>query len=310
MWPPVEIIVSSGTATIARIQGRTNPSTAWPITGMREDAVWATGCSLMPASDAFSAVDDSTICSRRMASEDSMQASMKRPPTATTRMMRRRDLGSSSSLGKKLVIPSISIANTPAAISISTTTSAATVETGMPAMRLPEGTSSLIGSAIRLKFTNAPPIATAITSSETTKSCVAFQPRARVAFSSAARTLSYDVMKPSMRLVASRAPETARATSAAIFCISFHAGAIAERILCLFAVASRNSCSAFFSPAIADFWISSSTFFTMPSGVGGIFATAATASVQPGAAGAAVPHSWKSASIFVTTSSSLRCRSG
>ena len=123
-----------------------------------------------------------------------MQASMKRPPTATTRMMRRRDLGSSSSLGKKLVIPSISIANTPAAISISTTTSAATVETGMPAMRLPEGTSSLIGSAIRLKFTNAPPIATAITSTETTNSCVELQPSARTSLASAARTFSYDAM--------------------------------------------------------------------------------------------------------------------
>ena len=40
-------------------------------------------------------------------------------------------------------------------------TQGVTVDTGMPPMRDPEGTSSLMGSAMRLKFTNAPPMATA-----------------------------------------------------------------------------------------------------------------------------------------------------
>src|SRR5207253_9726894 len=113
-----------------------------------------------------------------------------------------------------------------------------------------------------------------------------------------------------MRLVASSAPETARETSVAVFCTYFQAGAMRERILYRLAVVSRNAFGAFFSPAAADFWISSRTFLTVPSMLGGIFATAATASVQPGAAGAAVAHSWKSASLLVTTSSSLRWRSG
>ncbi len=170
MWPPVAISVSSGTATMARIQGRMKPSTAWPTTGMREAAGSETAFSWTPASDCFSAVAESTSCSRSTASEDSMQASSSRPPSETTRMMRRREAGRRSSLGKKLVMPSISIAKMPAATSISTTTSAATVDTGMPPMRLPAGTSSDIGSAMRLKFTNAPPTATPSTSSEATKS--------------------------------------------------------------------------------------------------------------------------------------------
>src|SRR2546426_32742 len=110
------------------------------------------------------------------------------PAGGDHRLPRHRHWGRSSSLGKNDVIPSISIAKTPAATSINTTTSAATVETGMPPMRLPEGTSSLIGSAIRLKFTNAPPIATAMISTETTKSCVEDQPSERIALPSAART--------------------------------------------------------------------------------------------------------------------------
>ena len=64
----------------------------------------------------------------------------------------------------------------------------------MPPIRLPDGTSSLIGSAIRLKFTNAPPIATANTSTETTNSCVELQPSARTSFSSPLRIFSYEAM--------------------------------------------------------------------------------------------------------------------
>ena len=190
MWPPVEIKVSSGTATIARIQGRMKPSTAWPTTGMREAAGCATGLACTPARDCLSAEAESTICSRSTASELSMQARSRRPPTETTRMMRRREEGSSSSLGKKLVTPSISIAKMPAATSIRTTTSAATVETGMPPMRLPEGTSSDIGSAMRLKFTNAPPMATASTISDTTKSWVDAQPKERTTLASLLRICS------------------------------------------------------------------------------------------------------------------------
>ena len=86
------------------------------------------------------------------------------------------------------------MAKMPAAISMRTTTSAATVDTGMPPMRLPEGTSSLIGRAMRLKLTNAPPIAMARTRSETTKSWVEAQPTARMALGSDLRIFSYDSM--------------------------------------------------------------------------------------------------------------------
>src|SRR6266571_3644370 len=77
MWPPVAINVSSGTATMARIQGRMKPSTAWPTTGMREAAGSATAFSWTPASDCFSAVAESTSCSRSTASEHSMQEQQK-----------------------------------------------------------------------------------------------------------------------------------------------------------------------------------------------------------------------------------------
>src|SRR4051812_4539503 len=194
MWPPVAISVSSGTATIARMNGRMKPRTAWPTTGMRDAAGSATVLSETPASALFSAVAEATICSRSTASEHSMPASSTRPPSDTTRIRRRRDEGRFSSLGKKLVTPSISIAKMPAAISMRTITSAATVETGRPPMRLPEGTSSLIGRAMRLKFTNAPPMAMASTSRDTTKSCVEAQPTARMAFGSDLRIFSYDSM--------------------------------------------------------------------------------------------------------------------
>ena len=258
---------------------------------MREVAGPATAFSEMPASECFSAEADSTICSRKMASEHSMQASMNRPPSATTRMIRRRDDGSRSSLGKKLVMPSISIVKMPAATSISTTTSAAIVETGNPPMRLPEGTSSDIGRAMRLKFTNAPPIATPSTRSEATKSCVDCQPCARTALSSPLRICSYVVMCASMRLVVSSAAPTDLPASEAYCLSSFTIGAMPPRILCRLAVASRYSWRAFFSPDLAVLWISSSTFFTTLSPVAGIFATAAVASAQPGGVGAALPQS-------------------
>ena len=258
---------------------------------MRDAAGSATAFSWTPASDCFSAVADSTSCSRSTASEHSMQASSSRPPTATARMMRRRDAGRRSSLGKKLVMPSISIAKMPAATSISTTTSAATVETGMPPMRLPAGTNSDMGSAIRLKFTNAPPMATPSTSSEATKSCVDCQPIARTALSSPLRICSYVVMCASIRLVVSRAAATDLPASEAYLPTSFHIGAMPLRILCRFAVASRYSCSAFFSPDLAELWISSRTFFTTSLLFAGILATAAVASAQPGGEGAALPHS-------------------
>ena len=98
-------------------------------------------------------------------------------------------------------------------------------------------------------------------------------------------------MYPSMRRVDSSAAPTALPVSPVRCFSSFHIGAMLPRTLCRAAVDSRNSFSAFFSPSTAERWISSSSFCTTRSPVGGIFATAAAASPQPGAVGAEVPAS-------------------
>ena len=161
----------------------------------------------------------------------------------------------------------------------------------MPPIRLPAGTNSDMGSAIRLKFTNAPPMATPSTRSEATNSCVDCQPIARTALSSPLRICSYVVMCASIRLVVSRAAATDLPASAALSLSSFNIGAMPFRILCRLAVESRYSCRAFFSPDLAVLWISSSTFLTTLSAFCGILATAAVASAHPGGVGAALPHS-------------------
>ena len=83
--------------------------------------------------------------------------------------MRRREVAIVASFGNRSVIPSMSITKMPTAASISTITSAETVETGSPPMRAPAGTSSDMGRAISWKLMKAPPRAMPITIREIRK---------------------------------------------------------------------------------------------------------------------------------------------
>jgi len=202
-------------------------------------------------------------------SEHSMQASSNRPPTETARMMA-GGRWQQVQLGKKLVMPSIS-SEDARRDSISATTSAATVDTGMPPMRLPAGHQLGHGQRDEVEVHERATHSDAEPRSEATKSLRGLPAHSRrTALSSPLRICSY----PSCAgRCAWSSPSAARPTCriGRFSFSSFNIGH-AVRILCRLAVASRYSCSAFFSPDLAVLWISSSNLLHTLSPVAGILA--------------------------------------